>query len=116
MLMPKDRKLEIEEFDASMKELKTDMGEIGPLIDAWCDGRVNDVGKLLNAAMSSTPGAMKLLIYDRNTRWSARMAGMLAQHHTYFITVGAGHLAGPRGLPALLTARGYKVELSESSN
>jgi hypothetical protein len=115
MLMSKDRKLEIEEFDASMKELKTDMGEIGPLIDAWCEGRVNDVGKLLNAALSTTPGAMKLLIYDRNTRWAARMVGMLAQHHTYFITVGAGHLSGPRGLPALLTARGYKVELSTSS-
>lgn len=112
LLMSKDRKLEVEEFDASMKELKTDMGEVGPLVDAWCDGRVNDVARLLNSALSSTPGAMKLLIYDRNTRWAARMVELLAEHHTYFITVGAGHLAGPRGLPALLAARGYKVELS----
>lgn len=115
LLMPKDRKVEVEEFDASLKELKTDMGEVGPLVDAWCEGRVNDVARLMNAALAGTPGALKLLIDDRNARWAVRMEPMLAQHHTYFITVGAGHLSGPRGLPVLLAARGYRVELSAPS-
>jgi uncharacterized protein YbaP (TraB family) len=35
---------------------------------------------------------------------------MLAEPHTYFITVGAGHLLGPKGVPALLRAKGYRVE------
>ena len=112
MLMPKDQKLEVEEFDAALKELKTDMSQVGALVDAWSEGRMSDVAKLMNKGFASTPGAMKLLIDDRNARWIQRMADMMAEHHTYFITVGAGHLAGPRGLPALLASRGYRVELS----
>ena len=82
----------------------------GALVDAWSDGRMKEVGRLMNEGLKSTPGAMKLLIDDRNGRWVTRISAMLAQHHTYFITVGAGHIAGPRGLPALLAARGLHVE------
>jgi hypothetical protein len=109
-LKPKDKALEVEEFDASLKEVGTDANEVGTLVDAWADGRMREVSRLMNAGLASTPGAMKLLIDDRNARWVMRISSMLAQHRTYFITVGAGHLAGPRGLPALLAARGYKVE------
>jgi len=112
LLMPKDKKLETEEFEAELKELKTGAGEIGELVDAWCDGRISDVARLMNEGLSTTPGAMKLLIDDRNVRWVKKIDGMLAEPHTYFITVGAGHLGGPHGLPALLQARGYKVEMA----
>jgi hypothetical protein len=110
LLMPKNPKLEVEEFDASMKELNTDANEVGALVDAWKDGRMNVVARLMNDGLKNTPGAMKLLIDDRNARWVTRISAMLAQHRTYFITVGAGHIAGARGLPALLAARGYRVE------
>ncbi len=110
LFMPKDSKVEVEEFDASLKELGSDTSEVGALVDAWKDGRMKEVGRLMNEGLKSTPGAMKLLIDDRNARWVTRISAMLAQHHTYFITVGAGHIAGPRGLPALLAARGLKVE------
>ncbi|HEX3431533.1 MAG TPA: TraB/GumN family protein [Rhizomicrobium sp.] len=112
LLMPKDQKLEKEEFEAELKELKTSSGEIGALVDAWCDGRISEVARLMNEGLSTTPGAMKLLIDDRNARWAKRLDIMLAEPHTYFITVGAGHLAGPHGLPALLKARNYKVEMA----
>jgi hypothetical protein len=112
LLMPKKQDLEVKEFDAALKELLTDTSQIGALVDAWSEGRTADVARLLNKGLAGTPGAMKLLIDDRNARWAQRMTGMMAEHHTYFITVGAGHLAGPRGLPALLSARGYRVEMS----
>ena len=66
----------------------------------------------MNKGLSTTPGAMKLLIDDRNARWAKRLDTMLAESHTYFITVGAGHLGGPHGLPALLKTHGYKVEIT----
>jgi uncharacterized protein YbaP (TraB family) len=110
LLMPKDQKLEVAEFDASMKELGTDANEVNALLGAWKDGRMNKVAQLMNAGLKSSPGAMKLLIDDRNARWVTRISAMLTEHRTYFITVGAGHIAGPRGLPALLAARGYSVE------
>lgn len=110
LLMPKDEKLETEEFEAELKEVKTSSGEIGALVDAWCDGRISEVARLMNQGLSTTPGAMKLLIDDRNARWVKRLDTMLAEPHTYFVTVGAGHLGGPHGLAALLKARGYKVD------
>jgi len=115
LLMPKDGKLETEEFEAELKEVKTSSGDIGPLVDAWCDGRIGEVARLMNKGLSTTPGAMKLLIDDRNARWAKRLDTMLAEPHTYFVTVGAGHLGGPRGLPALLKEHGYKVETTAST-
>lgn len=115
LLMPKDQRLEKEEFEAELKEVKTSSGEIGALVDAWCDGRIAEVARLMNKGLSNTPGAMKLLIDDRNVRWAKRLDAMLAEPHTYFVTVGAGHLGGPHGLPALLKARGYKIEMTASA-
>jgi uncharacterized protein YbaP (TraB family) len=115
LLMPKDAKLETEEFEAELKEVKSSSGEVGALVDAWCDGRISEVARLMNEGLSTTPGAMKLLIDDRNTRWAKRLDTMLAEPHTYFVTVGAGHLGGPHGLPALLKAHGYSVDVTTSA-
>ena len=46
--------------------------------------------------------ARKLLLDDRNVRWMPQIQAMLKEKHTFFITVGAGHLTGPKGIPALL--------------
>jgi uncharacterized protein len=113
LLMPKDMRLEVQEFDATLKETHTEMHEVGGLVDAWSQGRMNDVAQLMNRGLAGVPGAMKILIDDRNAKWVTRLATMLGEHHTYFVTVGAGHLGGPRGVPALLAARGYHVS-SES--
>lgn len=115
LLMPKDQKVEKEEFEAELKEVKTSSDEIGSLVDAWCDGRIAEVARLMNKGLSTSPGAMKLLIDDRNERWAKRVDAMLAEPHTYFVTVGAGHLGGPHGLPALLKAHGYKVQIATST-
>ena len=40
----------------------------------------------------------------------AQLETMLNQKHVYFVTVGAGHLAGPKGVPALLRQDGYRVD------
>jgi uncharacterized protein YbaP (TraB family) len=66
----------------------------------------------MNKGLSTTPGAMKLLIDDRNARWAKRLDAMLGEPHTYFVTVGAGQLGGPHGLSALLKGHGYKVEMT----
>ena len=38
------------------------------------------------------------------------LEAMLKQKHIFFVTVGAGHLTGPLGVPALLRKDGYKVD------
>ncbi len=110
LFMPKDEKLEIAEFDADLKQFQSEQATIGAMVDAWGAGDVKSVGRLMNKDLESVPGAKKLLIDDRNAAWVKTIDAMLRQRATYFITVGAGHLVGPKGVPALLRAQGYRVE------
>jgi uncharacterized protein len=50
------------------------------------------------------------LIDARNLNWVPKIDGYLNSGQTYFVVVGAGHMAGPNGLLALLKARGCKIE------
>jgi uncharacterized protein YbaP (TraB family) len=110
LLMPQDPKLEVKEFDATLKGFQSQSNVLGPLIDAWGNADEAEVAKLMNADLQAIPGARKILLDDRNQAWARELKDMLAEPHTFFITVGAGHLAGPSGLPALLQQAGYQVD------
>lgn len=60
-------------------------------------------------ACGALPEELDALLYDRNADWAGRMPALMADGATLFV-VGALHLAGERGVPALLRARGYDVE------
>ena len=110
LLMPTDRKLEVAEFDSSLDEILHDQGSTGDLIDAWADGDTKRLARLASEGIKDHPEVQKALFTDRNQNWVGQIAKMLDEPHTFFITVGAGHLAGPKGVPALLRAKGYKVD------
>jgi uncharacterized protein YbaP (TraB family) len=110
LFMPKDKKLELQEFDAELKEFQTEESSIGAMIDAWSSGNAREVGRLMNKSLESEPGAKKILIDDRNKAWIKTLDELLAVPGTYFVTVGTGHLVGPKGVPALLRAKGYTVD------
>jgi uncharacterized protein YbaP (TraB family) len=110
LFIPKDKKLELAEFDIEMKDLQTEQEEIGAMVDAWGAGDAKAVGRLVTKDMEKEPEAKKILIDDRNHNWIKDFDTMLAGSGTYFVTVGTGHLVGPHGVPALLRAKGYKVE------
>lgn len=110
LFTPKDPKLELDEFDAGLKEFQTEESMIGAIVDAWGAGDVKTVGRLVNDAMDKDPGVRKMLIDDRNKAWIATLDTMLKGTGTYFVTVGTGHLVGPKGVPALLRKQGCRVE------
>lgn len=110
LVMPSDQKLEVREFDAALRQFQTEMGSLGPLVDAWASGDARRVGTLMNKDLDGDPGARKALIDNRNDAWIVKLVPMLQEHHTYFITVGTGHLVGRHGLPALLRTKGYRID------
>jgi uncharacterized protein YbaP (TraB family) len=110
MLMPEDQSLEMQEFDAGLKELLKERSAPQELIDAWARGDVKKLGILMNSGFEDNPKAEKILFEDRNRAWVTNLESMLNENHIFFVTVGAGHLAGPKGVPTLLRREGYKVD------
>lgn len=53
---------------------------------------------------------LKRLMDDRNVGMAEGIVKLLQEGQTVFAAVGALHLVGPQGLPALLRKKGYKVE------
>jgi len=110
LLAPDDRTLEVQEFEAGLKDLRDVAGGIEPMVRAWSNGDQAKLDELINGDLDEFPQARKLLLDDRNRRWVPQIEAMLKEKHTFFITVGAGHLTGPQGVPALLRQAGYMVE------
>jgi uncharacterized protein YbaP (TraB family) len=80
------------------------------LFAAWKKGDVKGLASYGPDSSAMTPEAKKALLEDRNRAWVPQIVGMLNEQHTFFITVGAGHLVGKTGVPNLLRAQGYKVD------
>jgi uncharacterized protein YbaP (TraB family) len=110
VLAPDDPELELEEFESGLDDLKDISAEIKPLVDAWSAGDTGKLDTLVNGDLDEFPAARKALLDDRNARWLPQVQAMLREKRVFFITVGAGHLTGVKGLPALLRKAGYKVE------
>ena len=110
VLAPDNRKLELEEFESGLKDLRNVADEIGPMVKAWSTGNQAELDRLINGDLDAYPEARKQLLDDRNKHWAPQIAAMLKEKHIFFITVGAGHLTGPMGVPALLRKAGYKVD------
>ena len=89
-------------------------GSIDALIDAWRHG---DIAALEGAMLSSIEEQAELkevLITRRNRRWAEAIAGWLNDDRDYLVIVGALHLVGDDGVPALLEKRGFGIQqLSE---
>lgn len=110
LLAPDDPKLELQEFESGLKDLRDMAGEVQPMIKAWGEGDQAKLDELINGDLDTFPEARKQLLDDRNRRWVPKIEAMLKEKHVFFIAVGAGHLTGATGVPALLRADGYKVE------
>lgn len=76
---------------------------------AWARGDLGPIMAETNRGFLADPQLREALLTGRNRAWSARVAQLLRGGVRPFVAVGAGHLAGPDGLPALLAAQGFKV-------
>jgi len=80
------------------------------MLQAWRDGDERGLERSLREEFDGYPDLAGALIYDRNARWADQVDEMLRGDQDVLLVVGAMHLVGDRGLPALLGERGYTVQ------
>lgn len=85
------------------------VAEVAALTAAWRRGDVAALEVMINEDIDTVPAARRAIITDRNRRWTAWVQKRLARPGTLLLAVGAGHLVGADGVPAMLAADGVKV-------
>ena len=69
----------------------------------------SDLQRLYQAAKKDAKGLRRVLLYDRNGLMAQRF-GEIARSQSLFCAVGAGHLAGQKGMLRLLKKAGFAVK------
>jgi uncharacterized protein YbaP (TraB family) len=91
------------------EEADTATRDVLALTAAWSRGDVAALEKVVNEDIDTVPAARKAIITDRNHRWAKWAARRMERPGTVLMAVGAGHLVGADGVPALLAAQGVQV-------
>lgn len=94
---------------AVLAEADAPDAEAQRLGQAWGSGNMAALEAETRTGMLADAELRKALLVDRNADWTKRLETMLRAGQKPFVAVGAAHMAGPDGLPALLAAKGYTV-------
>jgi len=80
------------------------------MLSAWDKGDQIAITKLFDEDKDLTPHLREILLRKRNAAWTQWLKARLAVPGTVFVAVGAGHLAGPLSVRAMLEAQGIKIK------
>ena len=82
---------------------------IDTLIDAWRRGDTATLETELLQDLEAQDDLHDALIVNRNRRWAETIATWLDDERDYLVVVGALHLVGDHGVPALLDRAGFEI-------
>lgn len=80
------------------------------LADAWMRGDMARLEAEDRTGILADPELRAALLVDRNRAWTGRIVALMESARHPFVAVGASHMAGPDGLPAMLAAHGFTVQ------
>lgn len=79
------------------------------MVRAWRNGDVDFMEETMLEDMAQYPELYESIVVDRNRRWVDAIEELLDDADDYLIIVGALHLVGEDGVPALLSERGIRI-------
>jgi len=82
------------------------------LLDAWRKGDAACIEAVIFAGLGEDPDLapfFEAVYFERNRKMANGIARIVDAGGLSFVAVGAAHVVGERGVPALLAARGYSV-------
>jgi len=95
----------------TLRSVEEEPGDFNDIVTAWMKG---DMAGLIRDALDplrkTTPETYRRLITVRNRAWVPLILQRLAGSGNTVMVVGVGHLIGPDSVPAMLRARGVKVD------
>jgi hypothetical protein len=83
------------------------------LVSAWETGDEEQLTRQLLGPLDENPEFAEFyeaLFFRRNEAMAAQIAELVGDGRRRFVVLGAAHMLGDRGIPALLQARGFGVE------
>ncbi len=86
-----------------------ELAQMRQLEQAWAHGDLALIDTATNADFLNSPDLRDALLVRRNRAWLIKLTAQLTRGAHPFVAVGLAHLVGTEGLPALLSAQGYKV-------
>jgi uncharacterized protein len=94
---------ELDDADSAVDKFKE-------LVAAWYSGDVAKLDALNNADFRDKyPDLFQLLVVKCNQSFVTQIQDLLKGDSVTFVAVGAGHLVGKDGVPAMLEKQGFKV-------
>ena len=103
-------KAQLDFLVSELDDADSAIGEFKQLLAAWYAGDVEKIDSLNNAELRDKhPDLFQILVVKRNQNFTEQIRNLLAGDGVSFVAVGAGHLVGKEGVPAMLEKQGYKV-------
>jgi uncharacterized protein len=103
-------KAQLDFLVSELDDADTAVDKFKELVAAWYAGDVNKLDALNNADFRDKhPDLFQVLVVKRNQSFTTQIQDLLETDGVTFVAVGAGHLVGKDGVPAMLEKRGYKV-------
>lgn len=107
--MPEATQVALLDGQLKVMAARKPVDSLDALVGAWLSGNEDDLAKSLQIGKFAQSPIYARIFTDRNKAWAAELAERLKQPGTSFVCVGAAHLVGTDGVPALLARMGYTV-------
>lgn len=84
--------------------------EFKTMLAAWASGDLKGIERSFDDETRMSPELKSALMSRRNAAWADWLARRMDKPGTVFVAVGAGHLAGPDSVQAILKKKGLKAK------